>query len=492
MSRAKPNDPTTPKAATPQLAQGPFNLRETALPCLALVCVLASMTAMNTLVFPHFDTMFSPARDLSVLVNAAALAATGLIAGYKPRFATSRILEVATVSCLAAGGITLAAGAALPSATLLTLGACVEAVGRAGIILLSGLALCALSPTRASLAICLAYLAQYLLVPVVRVLPTAGGFALFIVAPFIAFVLCRTQARAVVGKEPPATSPLDLSVTRPASFIAPMSTLYVCLFLFHIAFGWSLRFSEVAGVPTGELLGLVPIAIIAIYLAVSKKTMPADLLTQLSVLVVVAGFLLAASGYAAYHATANALLSCGNAVFDMVALVVLVSVASRNPLGAITVIAWGKGISGLGTILGAFLGVSMNHAMENNPPLLFATSGALLLVFVGWALIGLKDFSFRAAIEGIEPVDADKPTPAAVSATAEPVNVFDERCEQIGREHGLTPRELEIFRMLARGRNREYIQEELVVSRKTVKAHVKHIYAKLDIHSHQELLDLVE
>ena len=220
--------------------------------------------------------------------------------------------------------------------------------------------------------------------------------------------------------------------------------------------------------------------------------MPADLLTQLSVLVVVAGFLLAASGFAEYHMTANALLSCGNAVFDMVALVVLVSVASRNPLGAITVIAWGKGVSSVGTILGALIGVGMNHAMESNPPLLFAASGTLLLVFVGWALIGLKSFSFRTAIEGIDPVDADEPTPAATSAAEEPVNVFDERCEQIGREFGLTPRELEIFRMLARGRNREHIQEELVVSRNTVKAHVKHIYAKLDVHSHQELLDLVE
>lgn len=46
--------------------------------------------------------------------------------------------------------------------------------------------------------------------------------------------------------------------------------------------------------------------------------------------------------------------------------------------------------------------------------------------------------------------------------------------------------------MLARGRDRAYIQEQLVVSRNTVKAHVKHVYAKLDIHTHQDLIDLVE
>lgn len=46
--------------------------------------------------------------------------------------------------------------------------------------------------------------------------------------------------------------------------------------------------------------------------------------------------------------------------------------------------------------------------------------------------------------------------------------------------------------MLARGRNGQFVMEHYVVSRNTVKSHVKHIYAKLDVHSQQELIDLVE
>ncbi|WP_242370355.1 response regulator transcription factor [Adlercreutzia muris] len=52
--------------------------------------------------------------------------------------------------------------------------------------------------------------------------------------------------------------------------------------------------------------------------------------------------------------------------------------------------------------------------------------------------------------------------------------------------------------LLARGRNRRYISEELVVSEKlvvseeTVKSHVSSIYAKLGVHTQQELLDVVE
>ncbi|MFQ9179387.1 MAG: response regulator transcription factor [Eggerthella lenta] len=62
----------------------------------------------------------------------------------------------------------------------------------------------------------------------------------------------------------------------------------------------------------------------------------------------------------------------------------------------------------------------------------------------------------------------------------------------MGTAAGLTDREQEIFEYLARRRNVRFIQDELTVSYNTVKTHVSHIYAKLDVHSHQELIDLVE
>ena len=42
------------------------------------------------------------------------------------------------------------------------------------------------------------------------------------------------------------------------------------------------------------------------------------------------------------------------------------------------------------------------------------------------------------------------------------------------------------------GRNRAYIREELVIGDETVKSHVKSIYRKTDVHSQQELIDLLE
>lgn len=63
---------------------------------------------------------------------------------------------------------------------------------------------------------------------------------------------------------------------------------------------------------------------------------------------------------------------------------------------------------------------------------------------------------------------------------------------QLGKKHGLTKRETEVLGLLARGRDAAYICKELYLSRNTVKSYMKSIYAKLGVHSHQELIDLIE
>lgn len=57
--------------------------------------------------------------------------------------------------------------------------------------------------------------------------------------------------------------------------------------------------------------------------------------------------------------------------------------------------------------------------------------------------------------------------------------------------HALTPRETEVLGLLARGRSVPYIRDALCISRQTAATHAKRIYAKLGVHSKQELIDLV-
>ncbi|WP_304427361.1 response regulator transcription factor [uncultured Adlercreutzia sp.] len=64
--------------------------------------------------------------------------------------------------------------------------------------------------------------------------------------------------------------------------------------------------------------------------------------------------------------------------------------------------------------------------------------------------------------------------------------------ERLAERHRLTPREVEVFMLLAQGRSIPYIRDELIISRETAATHAKHIYAKLGVHSRQELIDLVQ
>lgn len=56
----------------------------------------------------------------------------------------------------------------------------------------------------------------------------------------------------------------------------------------------------------------------------------------------------------------------------------------------------------------------------------------------------------------------------------------------------LTERECEVVRHLAQGRSKTAIGEKLFISENTVRTYVKNIYGKLDIHSKQQLLDLLD
>jgi DNA-binding CsgD family transcriptional regulator len=69
---------------------------------------------------------------------------------------------------------------------------------------------------------------------------------------------------------------------------------------------------------------------------------------------------------------------------------------------------------------------------------------------------------------------------------------FYNRCIATASIYGLTPRETEVLIMMAKGRNAEFIRNELVISNHTAKSHIHNIYQKMDISSHQRLMDIVD
>ena len=58
--------------------------------------------------------------------------------------------------------------------------------------------------------------------------------------------------------------------------------------------------------------------------------------------------------------------------------------------------------------------------------------------------------------------------------------------EVIAQARQLTPREIEVFRLLSLGRDIATIENDLCISRSTAKMHIRHVYQKLEVHSKQE------
>ena len=57
--------------------------------------------------------------------------------------------------------------------------------------------------------------------------------------------------------------------------------------------------------------------------------------------------------------------------------------------------------------------------------------------------------------------------------------------EKLQKEFGLPDREAEVVALYALGKTQQAITEELCITPATVRAHIKHVYAKTDLHSRQ-------
>lgn len=64
---------------------------------------------------------------------------------------------------------------------------------------------------------------------------------------------------------------------------------------------------------------------------------------------------------------------------------------------------------------------------------------------------------------------------------------FTARCTSIAEAHGLSPREREVFILIALGKPPAAIGEELCIAEGTLKSHTQRIYQKLGVHSREEL-----
>lgn len=365
------------------------------------------------------------------------------------------------------------------------------------------------------LCIALAFGLSYLLRIPFSFVGYDAAVAVLVSLIFVMYAACRPLALSVLRAMTEATSAREASITEPASYLPFAHALFAAIFVFRIAYGFALTFESVDGIPQTTMLGIIPLGLLLV-LALMPRQPRADILYEAAALLVVAGFLtiIVLNGRAdvAHASLVNGLLFAGSECFEVLMWFALASIGARNLANALAVLAWGRAASSFGLLCGATFG----HWANAVPDSLGISSlvAAVLFGFVAVNLTALKGFSFQGTIDGVQPVvalrvgtsSAKALADSAASAPSAGIRPGDgegdaraafsgslvESCDEVARAFRLTPREGEILGLLAHGRNAPYIQEKLVLSRNTVKTHVQNIYAKLGVHSRQELIDVVE
>jgi DNA-binding CsgD family transcriptional regulator len=86
----------------------------------------------------------------------------------------------------------------------------------------------------------------------------------------------------------------------------------------------------------------------------------------------------------------------------------------------------------------------------------------------------------------------DSPASASSDKDGTRGHKLQHSCATLAEKYALTERESETLFLLARGRTSQHIASSMFIAQTTVKTHQRSIYAKLGVHSQQELLTLIE
>lgn len=128
--------------------------------------------------------------------------------------------------------------------------------------------------------------------------------------------------------------------------------------------------------------------------------------------------------------------------------------------------------------LAALFSIIFHQRIGDTESLLLSTILLMLIVVVAFFILP----SGHQYAESSRTVSSEKSTPAFS---------IEDACHMLAEQGELSQREFDVLILMASGLSQANIAQELILSNHTVHAHVSHIYAKLDIHSKQELISRV-
>lgn len=255
-------------------------------------------------------------------------------------------------------------------------------------------------------------------------------------------------------------------------------SLLLAVFAFAMTVSRSLSFqSNDAG-----MLGMLIVSVVVLLFNVfAFERFDVRMLYKAAPPLMVSGALLIAF-FDGFDAIGNMLLNAGFSGFIILTLIVLSGISYNYGVTAIWLFGLTRVFRVLATVGAAFGYTWLSEAGLADPKVI----GACVIVLVVTASMFLLTDRDFASSWGINPIRSGSLTEADAFYQS-----VEGKCSVIGHRCGLTPREEEVLVLLAQDKTIAEIEQALFISNGTAKSHIRHIYAKLGLHSRKEVVDLV-
>ncbi len=178
----------------------------------------------------------------------------------------------------------------------------------------------------------------------------------------------------------------------------------------------------------------------------------------------------------------NFFANWGYAASEIFVMTMIGSIAYRYGVSAIWLFGIERGVRAMAMLGGRLLD---QHVLGLTVP-----TGTVVVAAVLVATFLVLSEKKLNAMWGVQMREDD--AGAAAHNEAARRNALGKRCAELGRSYRLSQREEEVLLLLALRKTAGDIERELYIANGTAKAHIRHIYQKLDIHSREELFALVD
>ncbi len=396
-----------------------------------------------------------------------------------------------------------ASGATLVLSTVLVFSACIQpslantlgiagailgGVGIAFLILIWSELYGCLNPLRVASYYSLAIAVGAIVVYIYRGFAFPWLFVMTALLPLISLLCAREGFNRLPQNERPSTVWVQLSVPWKAILL---------MAIYAFAYGMLETSSYQSAFGPHSSPGTV-IAAVAVFLGVAARGKHFDfgLVYRVALPLVVAALLLLPSFNFMSGIARSLCVSAGYTMQSIIIMMILANLCYRYGASAIWLFGIERGIRQVFMMLGRGVteGAHTFNILGGNGEMFISIVSAIAVVAGTMILMsegelssswGAKVMRRNGTGQGDKPNGPDKPSPA------ERKHELGSRVAAVARTYKLSAREEEVLLLLAQRKTVGIIERELFIANGTAKAHVRHIYQKLDIHTRQELFDML-